>query len=298
MISGNVPTHLVVGARTGFLTTLKTTEMPWQRVANTLNMDAKSIDLVDLGGAPMPTQSRGGGPAQDFVEKNLTVKPSDWEIVVWISYNAVQDDQTGTLNNRVRSAGRNFQKHMNNRVFEVLNGGDGATYGLCYDGLNFFSASHVDKGAAYQTVQNNLYTVSLNLDNFETVNVAAQLYKDDQGEPAGFVPDLLVVHPSSERIAAQICGNPQAYDTANREVNPYSGKKSFITSPKLDTTAWFAIDSQEDIKPLIVAIREQPNLQSTWFDSLQPDGGRYYFKFYARYEVYYGDWRLCTQGSS
>ncbi len=296
--SGNVPQHLVVGARTGFLTAIKAPEMPYTRIASQLNMDAKSIDLVDLGGAPMPTEALGGGQAQSFIEKSLTVKPRNWEIKVWISYNAVQDDQTGTLNTRVRAAGRNFLKHINNRVFTVLNGGDGSTYSTCYDGQVFFYASHIDKGADYQTAQSNVNAYALSLDNFQTVNTAAQKYKDDQGEYANFSPDLLIVPPELEYIAAQICNNPQAYDTANREVNPFSGKKSYITSPQLDSAAWCLIDSQEEIKPLIVVLREAPNLQDTWFDPDAADGGRYYFKFFARYEVYYGDWRLCTMGNT
>lgn len=298
MISGNVPVSLTVAARTGFLTALRMPEMPWTRIANTINMDAKSIDLVDLGGAPMPTQSKGGNQAQDFTEKNINIKPVDWEIITWISYNAVKDDQTGQLENRVRGAGVNFQKHINNRVFTVLNGGDGSTYGLCYDGQFFFDSDHVDKGAHYQTNQSNVNALALSQDNFTTVNVYAQKYRDDQGEFVNFVGDLLVVPPELEYTAAQICNNPQSYDTANREVNPFSGRKSYIVSPQLDTTAWFLIDSQEPIKPLIVAMREQPNLQDSWFDPTAADGGRYYFKFYARYEVYYADWRLCTMGNT
>lgn len=298
MISGNVPTHLLVAARTGFLTAIKAPEMPWTRIANTLNMDAKSIDLVDLGGTPMPVQSKGGLQVQDFIEKTVTVKPTDWEIVTWISYNAVQDDQTNTLNSRVRGAGVNFNKHINNRVFTVLNGGDGSTYGLCYDGLNFISASHVDKGAAYSTVQSNLNSLSLSTANFDTVNVAAQKYLDDQGEYVNFVGNLLVVPPEQEWTAGQICNNVTQFDSANRAANPFSGKKNYIVSPQLDSTAWFLVDESESIKPLLVAMREQPNLQDSWFDPKAADGGRYYFKFYARYEVYYADWRLCTQGKS
>jgi len=298
MISGNVPTHLLVAARTGFLTAIKMPEMPWTRIANQLIMDAKSIDLVDLGASPMPTNDRGGGPAQDFVEKNLTVKPIDWTIKVWISYNAVQDDQTGTLNNRVRGAGVNFQKHINNLVFKTLNSGDDATYGKCYDTQFMFDTDHTDPGAHYQTNQSNVNALTLSLDNFTTVNVYAQKYLDDQGEFCGFAGDLLVVPPELEYTTAQICKNPSAYDTGNRENNPFSGQKDYIVSPQLDSTAWFLADSKEPIKPLIVVIREQPNLQSSWFDADQPDGGRYYFKFFGRYNVYYGDWRLITMGHS
>lgn len=298
MISGNVPKHLVVGARTGFLTALRAAPMPWQRVAMTLNMSASSHDLVDLGAAPMPVESKTGREIQDYIEKTLTVTPTDWEIIVWISQNAIDDDQTGSLERKVRSAGNNFQKHLNKRVFTVLNAGDSTTYGLCYDGQDFFDSDHVDKGAHYTTNQDNENVLTLSLDNFETVKVASDAFVDDQGEYTNYNYDLLVCSPSLERVAAQICGNEWAYDTANREVNPYSGKISYLTTPYFDSTAWHLVASSEPIKPIIVAMRKQPSLMDAWFDPLQPDGGRHYFKFFARYEMYYGDWRLVNQGNT
>lgn len=298
MISGNVPGHLLVAARTGFLSAMRQRTYNWQRIAMLHNMTSNSDTLVDLGAAPMPTNSKSGATIQDMIERTKTVRPVDWDITTWISYNAVKDDQTGSLERRVRSAGDNFQKHINSRVFTVLNAGDNQTYGAAYDGQDFFDSDHVDKGAAYTTAQDNEYALGLTLDNFETVMVAAQQTRDDQGEFFEYMYDLLVVHPTNERIAAQIAANPLAYDTANRENNPYSGKVSYITSPYLDTTAWHLIASSEEVKPLIVAMREQPNLQSAWFEPKAPDGGRYYFKFYARYEVHFGLWQLAYQGNT
>jgi len=301
MISDNVPMHLVATARTGFLTTIKTVGLPWQQVAMTLNMDAKSIDLVDLGAAPMPVERKGPFTVQDFIEKTLTVRPRDWDITVAISYNAVQDDQTGGLLRRCRGAGSNFQRHINNRVFTVLNGGDDAThpYGACYDGQDFFDSDHVDKGAAYSTSQDNENALALSIDNFETVWVAAQGFKDDQGEETNYNYDLIVSSPANYREAMNLIKNEWAYDTANREINPYQGiLKQPIVSPKLDATAWYLVASSEPIKPLIVCLRETPSLQSAWFDPATGEGGMYYFKFYARYEVFYGDWRLAVQGNT
>lgn len=298
MISGNVPKHLVVGARTGFLTGMKRRAYPWQKVAMTLNMGAASVDLVDLGAAPMPLESKSGLTVQDMIERTKAVTPTDWDITVWISQNAVDDDQTGALLRRCRQAGDNFQKHINKRVMQVLNAGDGTTYGSCYDGQDFFDSDHVDAGAHYQTNQDNENTLALTLDNFETVWVAAQGTMDDQGEYTEYIYDLIVCNPSLAREAAQICENREAYDTANREMNPYAGKIDFITSSYLDTNAWHLIASDEVVKPLVLAMKKQPHLQSTWFDPEAPDGGRHYFKFFARYEVHYGDWRLAYQGNT
>jgi phage major head subunit gpT-like protein len=295
--SGNVPQHLVVGARTGFLTSLKTTPMPWQRIANQIDMGAKSIDLVDLGAAPMPTEDMAR-VYKDFVEKSMTIKPRDWSLLVWISRNAVSDDQTGTLERKVKSAGDNFQRHINQRVFSRLNAGDVAG-NLSYDGQIFFSAAHVDKGAAYQTAQTNLGgALALTLDNFETVYVAAQSLMDDQGQTTDYVYDTLIVPPAYERIASQITGNNMAYDTANREGNPYAGRILPLVNNQLDSTAWILSASGESVKPMIVAMREAPHLQDYWFDPMADDGGRYCFKFFARYEIHFADWRTAILGHS
>jgi len=298
MISGNVPKHLVSGARTGFLVAMKSVSLPWQRVAMVHNMDGKTTDLVDLGAAPMPVKSIGGLQSQDFIEKTMEVRPEDWEIVVWISQNAIDDDRTGTLGRKVKGAGRNFQRHINKRVFQVLNAGDGQTYGACYDGQDFFDSDHSDAGAAYTTNQDNENTLTLSIDNFETVFVAAQGFRNDQGEYVEYQHDLLVINPATERIAAQICKNEWSYDTGNREKNPYDGEITYVKSPYLDSTAWHLIASNEGIKPIIVAMRKQPQLQDAWFDPTAADGGRHYFKFFARYEMYYGDWRLACQGNT
>lgn len=298
MISGNVPKHLVSGARTGFLVAMREAKLPWQKLAMVHNMDGKTTDLVDLGAAPMPVKSIGGPQMQDFIEKHIEVQPEDWEIVVWISQNAIDDDRTGELERKVRAAGTNFQRHINKRVFECLNSGDGSTYGACYDGSDFFDDDHVDAGAEYQTSQDNEYALTLSIDNFETVFVAAQAFRDDQGEYVEYQYDLLVCNPANERIAAQICENEWSYDTGNRETNPYSGKFTYVTSSYLDSTAWHLIASGEGIKPIIVAMRKQPTLQDAWFDPKAPEGGHHYFKFFARYEMYYGDWRLACQGNT
>lgn len=297
-ISGDVPQHLVVGARTGFLASVSQPVAPYDPIATVINMDAKSLDLVDIGAAPMPVESNGQTKDQGYVEKMLNIKPKNWEIKVSISHNAMKDDQTGALERKVRAAGENFRNHIANRAFKALNDGDTTNFGKCYDGLYMYSNSHVDKGAAYSTVQDNLYGLALSLDNFETVKVAAMNFKDDQGEPINFEYDLLTVAPALERTAAQICTNREAADTANREINPYAGVTRYIVTPQFDSTAWILTASKQTQKPIIIGIREYPNLQSAWFDPNGPDGGLYNFKFYARYVHVYGDWRLAIMGNS
>jgi phage major head subunit gpT-like protein len=297
-ISSSVPYHLVAGARAGFLQAFEAGTPMWQRIAQRVPLGIKSTDLVDLGAAPMPKNSKSGFTMQDFVEKKITVTPDDWDITVHISKNAVKDDQTGTLDQRVRSAGERFNQHFDMLSFAALNAGDATTYGLCYDGLYMVSASHVDPGATYQTVQTNLFSLDLTLTNFNTVWTAAMNFKDDQGRPARYNYDLLVVPPAMALKAAQITANTEDATTGNRAINPFQGQIQYIVSQDLDATSWYLVASGHSVKPLLLVMREEPHLEDAWVDPNQPDGGHLNFKFSARYNIFYGDWRLLCQGRS
>lgn len=297
MISGNVPGHLVVQARTGFLTTALPPVPAYSAIAQEITMTSKSIDMVDLGGAPMPLRNRGRMQIQDFIEKRMTVQPLDWDITVFISHNAVQDDQTGDLERKVRAAGDNFQRHISQQAFQALNDGDGSNFGLAYDGQFFFDNDHVDKGAVYTTVQDNLDAAALDATNFNTIYVKAQKTRDDQGQFTQYNYNLLVVPPDLAKVAFQLTQVPGGSETMTN-ANPFAGRINYVVSPLLDSTAWILVASDSPTKPILIAMRERPNLQSAWFDPEAPDGGRYYFKFYARYNHFYGDWRTAYMGNT
>jgi phage major head subunit gpT-like protein len=248
----------------------------------------------------MPKNSKSGFTMQDFIEKHITVTPDDWDITVHISRNAVRDDQTGVLDQRVRQAGERFQQHFDKLCFAALNGGDGTTYGLCYDGNELFDNSHIDKGASYTTGQDNLNALSLTLTNFNTVWTAAMNFRDDHGEPTRYNYDLLVVPPALALNAAQITANAEDATTGNRAINPFNGKVRYIVSQDFDATAWALVASGHTIKPILLVMRQTPGLQpeDAWFDPNMPDGGWYNFKFSARYQVFYGDWRLAALGNT
>lgn len=301
MNRGQVPAHLIYGARTGFLTGRRQETPLWNRIAQEVTIDGAYADLVDLGSAPMPTSSKTGTTLQSMIEKSMQIRPVDWDITIHISYNAVMDDRTGSLMSKAQQAAGNFDRHVNQLVFQAIN--TGATigqFGACYDGKALFADDHVDPGANYQTAQDNQYALSLTPANFQTVYVAASGRLDDQGQQTGYVPDLLIVPPALDYAGAQITGNPKTPSTSyvEGEINPYAGRVTQITVPYLDSTAWFLVDTKMPIKPLFVVMRERPHLQEAWFDATKPDGGWYLFKYFARYNVAFGEWRLITMGNT
>lgn len=294
----NVPNHLVVGARTGFLDSMKTHKYSYGQFTTLFDMKSKEQLAVDLGAAPMPKNSATGLTIQQMIEKSITLKTEEWDITVGVHYNDIKDDQTGELESKTGGAGKNFQKHMNKIAFQALNAGDANTWGLCYDGQNFYSASHVDDGANYRTAQDNELATALSLTNFDAGMATASGFLDDMGEPTEYEYDLLVVSPSNRKMAAQIADNKLAEGTSNRDINPYAGQVNYVVSAHLDTAAWMLLATSEGHKPLIMAVRERPHLQHSWFVPDAPKGGLYVFKYYARYDIHFGDWRTALMGQT
>lgn len=317
----DIAAHLERQVRTGFLKGIKGYTPLRSAFCGETPSDGAFETYADMGDVPWPVQNAGkvGAGGTDSrtgavavgqaneggqitivggEERAVLVYNVDWEIAIGIYHNAIDDDKAGDLEAWARGAALNFEKHKDYMAFSLLNAGDGSTYGLCYDGLSFYNDSHKDPGAEYQTTQDNKYAVTLSLDNFETVKVAASKFLNSRGQPVGFNHNLLIVPPDLERTGAQVSSNPEAYDTSNREKNPYSGSVRLLVAPGgwLDTTAWMVIDTSMPQKPVYIQTRKNADLV-IWDDETQ-GGGIRYFKWHARYNGFYGDWRLAIMGQT
>jgi phage major head subunit gpT-like protein len=313
--------HLEAGIRVGFLKGQRTYQPLRSPFVRETKSDGAFEQYGDMGALPWPAEVSGqsgyggedertGGQVVGGIheggaitvlggnERAMVVYNRGFDIPIGIYHDAINDNRVGSLDNWARSAGARFEQHMDYLCFDALNQGAAATYGKCYDGQSLFSASHADPGAEYSTAQSNLNTSALSLDNFDTVYIAACKYMDDRGKPSGFAPDLLIHAVDLKRTAAQITDNPEDYATGNRARNPYEGDVKRLSAPGgwLDTTAWFLVVTSLPQKPINLQIRQRPQLYY-WDDHTQGGGIRYY-KWYSRYEVFPGDWRLVTQGNS
>lgn len=272
-------------------------ELPWPRQVNGQNGSGGTDDRTSL---PVTGGLHAGGPVTVVggEERGILVYNDGWEITIGIYHDAINDNRVGNLETWARSAAQRFEQHKDYLAFAALNGGDGTTYGTCFDGLSLFNDSHVYPRAEYATAQDNSYALALSLDNFETVRVAGSGMLDSRGQPLKLVHNLLVHSINLERTAAQIVDNKEAYDTASREMNPYAGKTRGLMAPGgwVDSTFWCLVDDTLESKPIILQMREGPNL-NVWDDHTQGGGIRYY-KIYARYAVAYGYWPSAIMGNS
>jgi phage major head subunit gpT-like protein len=298
IVRTDIAKSLEYGAKAMFLEGSKAWPSQRSLISSQVSSTGKDEDYVGLGESPFPVEAVDQVQVRGLNERSIAVVNKGWEVTLSVTHDAINDDRVGHVLPWCRAAGTRFEQHMDELAFLALNGGDGATYGYCYDGLYYFSASHVDTSAEYATVQSNLGTTTLTGDGFTTIWVAAKGIMDARGKKVNMPYDLLTVGPALRTIAAQICDNREAYDTANREINPFAGEFRYIVNPNMDSTAWVLSCTQLPEKPIIFQMRESPSL-STWDDeSVAFEGGVRYFKWYARYNVGYADWRLAFMGKT
>lgn len=319
----DIAAHLENQIRVGFLAGRKQYTPLRSAFVKETTSEGAFETYTDLGTPPWPvqnsgTQGAGGTDARIMApkvnrvssgqsvtivggqERGLMVYNLDWEVVIGIAHNAIDDDRVGDLESWARNAAINFERHKDFLCFDALRQGTStAAYGACYDGQPFFSNAHIDPGAVYTTAQDNTGALALSLSNFKSIKIRASKFLDDRGQPVGFNHSLVIVPPDLEYEAAQIALNREAAGTSNRDLNPYAGNTRYIVAPGgwLSSTNWFLVDPTQLAKPINLQIRKQPELV-VWDDPLAPEGGIRYYKWHARYSVFYGDWRLCIQGNA
>jgi len=253
-------------------------------------------------GAPKVNGLGNGGPIQVLggSERAIVVYNGGFEIAIGIYHDAIDDDRVGELEAWAKAGALRFEQHKDFLAFDALNQGESVTtYGAGYDGLSFFNDSHIDPNGQYVTAQDNKLATSLSLVNFTAARVAASKFLDDRGQPSSaFNHNLLIGPIDLEYTIHQITSNGDAYDTANPEKNPYNSKIKPLIAPGtwLDSTAWFLVDANVE-KPIMLQERLAPRL-STWDEESQSGGGIRYYKWYARYQPFYGNWRNAIQGQT
>ena len=324
----DIAAHLEQSIRTGFLIGKKDYKPLRSAFVREVPSDGAFQDYADMGTPPMPVknsgklgangttpaggQVTGGMNAGEAItvfgaeEQSMRVYNVDWETVLAISHNAIDDDRAGDVEAWAKNAANSFERHKDFLAFDALNRGETNYYGLAYDGLSFFNDAHIDPNATYTTGQDNknasaisMADVAAALTAFETIKVAGGAFKDSRGNPMGLTHSLLVVSSALERLGTQITLNREGVNLAGTGLNPYAGTVSLLVAPGgyLDTTAWFLIDPSLPTKPINLQVRKEAQL-SVWDDEKTGDGGTRYFKWHARYVPFYGDWRLAIEGNT
>ena len=145
----------------------------------------------------------------------------DFEIAIGLTHNAINDDRTGKLMEWARGAGQNFQKHMDFLAFDALEKGDGTTYGVCYDGSDFFDNDHADPGAAGLGIAH------------------AQPQRASRAAVGGMPRGRAATFPGSRRSLERVPGTDEVHDADVEPIPraPHDRRVDAVATPS--GTRWF-----------------------------------------------------------
>lgn len=187
-----------------------------------------------------------------------------FETTIAVLRDHLEDDILGIYQSQANQAGVAAAEWPDILVYAALEDG---LAGLCHDGQPFFSENHpLDNGGEFS----NIVTAELKADSL--ANAQASLGKartrlmempDEQGEPMGLRPNLLVVAPKLEDTAMILSMSDKL---GGDDPNPYKGI-GVHASPRLGRTDatkdyWYTMDTQGSLKPLIFQERSAPEFDS------------------------------------
>jgi phage major head subunit gpT-like protein len=183
----------------------------------------------------------------------------------------IDDDRFSIISKMASELGRSAKETVEIAAANVFNTGF-STNGP--DGVPFFSASHplVKTGG----VQSNTLAVAADLDiaSLELALTDFRKMKDPSGKKIRVKPEMLVVSPEQEFIAAEILTATMRSDTANNTPNAFKRRQGFgsfedffVWDYLTDVDAWFIRCAKEDTE-LRFYWREKPTtIHDVDFDS-------------------------------
>jgi phage major head subunit gpT-like protein len=185
----------------------------------------------------------------------------------------VDDDRWGIINKMSSELGRSARESIEIEAASDFNNGFSGSY-LGPDGKSLFATDHpLVKGGG---TQQNTLSVAADLDiaSLEIAVTDMRRMKDPSGKKIRLRPELLIVPPELNFVAAEIMTATKRSDTANNTPNAFKVDSGFGTLDQYlvwdylnDTDAWFLRAAQEDTE-LRFYWREKPNtLHDVDFDS-------------------------------
>jgi len=272
--------------------------------------DQASEDYKWLGMSPAMREWIGGRNAKGLRENGLTIKNKTWEGTLVIPVDWIRRDKTGQIQVRINELASRASELDSKLLSNLINSGNGNTYGNCYDGQYFFDTDHSEGDSGTQT---NALVASdyseLNVTTADNPTVAEMnaailkviqhlfTFKDDQGEPLnGAAKNFLVMTPVNLMGAAMgavyakiINASGGAYDNTMANAAAAQGfNVNCAVNPRLTSGAdFYVFRTDAPAKPFIR--QEEEPLQ---VDAIA-EGSEHEFK---NNEHLYGTKRICNVG--
>lgn len=290
--AGDITKLVQPGMNTHFMKAASEYTPTWNKLADFIKSDQNVETYPWLGGIPEPTEFNDERKSRKVSEYSFTITNGEWEQTIGIKRSLIDDERYGQLNGMAAKMGRKFVRWTDKKVFALLP--DGAT-ATGYDGQNFFDTDHSEGDSG---TQSNKTTTAFSAAEYATGRAAMMNFKDDQGDPAGILPNLLVVPPALEKTALETLRAVNVEGSTATKDNVYAGTAEVFVTPWLtDTNNWYLLSTNDGDKPLILQERIQLELGFQGADShVGFNRNEYQYGSYWRGAFGYGDWRRAYGG--
>lgn len=285
LINSQTLRGIYMGFNTLFNKTFADQTPIYPQIATITKSNTAAETYAWLGSIPGMREWIGDRVIQNLSASDYTIKNKSFELTVGVPRENIEDDTIGIYAPSIEMLSQSAAMHPDKLVFDLLKKGFSTK---CYDGENFFSASH----KANKESVSNLLTAQLSLASYTAARAAMQSFKNDKGEPLVIVPDTLVVPPALEGMARDIL----FADFISGTRNTMKDTAKLITAPQLagDDTKWYLLCTSRPIKPLIFQQRKEPKFVSK---TNETDDNVFFSKQYlygvdSRDNAGYGFWQM------
>ena len=171
----------------------------YKKISTVIKSSSDTENYSWLTESPTVREFVGEREIKALSENTYSLQNKTWEATLGIDRSVLEDDKYGQIRLRVEDLAMNVSRHKNKLVFETLVSGANTK---CFDGQNFFSATHKYQGkGVYSSNQSNLGSLTLTEANLKTSISNMAKIKSSQGEPLNIIPDTIVVPPDLEWTA-------------------------------------------------------------------------------------------------
>jgi len=189
---------------------------------------------------------------------DYSIANKDYEATLKVNKNVMEDDQLGAVKVRISDLAMRARSHKRKLFFDALVAG---TTDLSYDGVPYFSASHMESGSAQSNLLTGTaagsYTAAKFQADFIVARATMRAYQDNQGEPRneGELNLYVICRPELEGIVDEVL----TADMLNNTTNTLKGAAKKVISSRLpagaDVRSWYLMDASGNLKPMVHQMR-------------------------------------------
>ena len=295
IVKSDLPPLFRAGLKTLFFQTFSETMANWDKVTTVVMSDKDTENYAWLGALPGVREFLDERQVQDMAAYSYAIKNRTWESTIAVDRAALEDDLYGQIALRIKQMAMVAKMHLDTITFGLLNAG---FTNLCYDGLPFFGTHPISAAEGAGGTQSNTGTDSLSALSLQAAITQMMRFTDDQGKPAGVMPNLLVIPPelyweATSLLNSTFFPDPAPVGSQDLAINPLKGMLTVLTTPYLSgANNWFLLDTKRVVKALVLQMRkdfEFNALEGSSEEGFMRD--QYLYGVRARYNVGFGDWR-------